>query len=1169
MRLVERGPSTPGPVEESLQGEARTSDALRPDFFVILGIVALSAYSLLVALGRTPFLPYHAIIEFIVASVSLAIFFIAWHTRRLVDDDFLLVLGVAQLVVAFVIVLHLLGYSGMSVLDPRGLTSRMGSKFWLIARAVQAAGLIGASFFIGRRLTHPAAPVAVFAVPAAVAVYAVFSGHFPATNLPGTGLTPFKILVEVLIVSGFIAALVLVGARGHRLLPTAVRDLRTAIVLMIVAELLFMVYRSPFDIVSIVGHIVHLGSVYFLYHALIAQSLEDPYSMLFRRLASSEQQVRMVLANVGEGVLMVDLSDGHILVANQQAAELTGFSVEELLAMEPSEMVERVHPDDRAQLRREDAIAQGAESLGCIEYRWRGKSGRYRWIREHASLVRDEHQRPVALVSTFQDVSEEKKAEARNQLVAQVSEDFATYGPPDDLLFAVGSRLVRFLDADAAFLVDVNEARDTVTLQRVSPSAYAPQVQEIRLSDSVTSAFRVSANAGEAIVIDDVNEDARAVPEGMLARGVRALVSVPLREGGKWRFSFAVADIRPRHWDADEVATIVEIANRVYFRVQRARVEVQLHESEARQTFLLELTDTIVGLDSIEVQVRSAQLLGTFLGVDHAFYSEFEDGRFLVHDDHLSSERRGVAGEYSEQEFGALFDKLRAGRTVVVQDAATSPELDPAERDAVLEMGIRSFVSAPIFDGGQLVAVFTIADSQARYWRAFEVVIVEETAERVQSSVLRARAEAQLRDSLERTRLLQELAAVSASTLDAGEMSRSALKIAQASLGADMGAVYLLEDEGGPAYIVAHHGFELAKLGTRELELDESTLGGRAMLTRRIQAAGDEAPPDGTARRAEAVNASERRFVAVPIIVRGSVIGLLALNFLGLRPFENRELELYEAMADQLGVGLENARLYEVEHGIAETLQETLVVLPTHVPAIRFSRGYESATYQHGRVGGDFVDVFEVRPGIVGIALGDVSGKGIDAAVTTSLVRNTLRVHAIDGLPPAHVATKTNQLVRRFSEVSSFVTLWFGLLNTKNGQLRYISAGHLPALVVAPDGGVSMLEAGDPILGVLDDAKYFERQTVLVAGERLVLYSDGITEARSPQGTFLGEAGLLDLIRRHHHAPATSLSDIIMGEVIAFSEGILRDDAAILVVEPSRLPDYPGDDRQLQAFTLD
>ena len=179
--------------------------------------------------------------------------------------------------------------------------------------------------------------------------------------------------------------------------------------------------------------------------------------------------------------------------------------------------------------------------------------------------------------------------------------------------------------------------------------------------------------------------------------------------------------------------------------------------------------------------------------------------------------------------------------------------------------------------------------------------------------------------------------------------------------------------------------------------------------------------------------------------------------------------------------------------------------------------------------------------------------RSCNIVVTTALVRNTLRVHAVDGLSPSMVCNKTNQVVRKFTTVESFVTVFFGLLNTKTGLLRYVCAGHPPGLVFGDGSDIRKLMCPDPILGAFEEVGFTECQTILGPGDRLILYSDGITEARSPQGAFLEMDGLLSLLEQHGGESTISFCDRLMEEVLEFSDGELRDDAAILVVEPTKL----------------
>jgi GAF domain-containing protein len=305
---------------------------------------------------------------------------------------------------------------------------------------------------------------------------------------------------------------------------------------------------------------------------------------------------------------------------------------------------------------------------------------------------------------------------------------------------------------------------------------------------------------------------------------------------------------------------------------------------------------------------------------------------------------------------------------------------------------------------------------------------------------------------------------------------------------------------------------------------------------------------------------------AFPLVVRGDVVGALALVIEDpSREFAVAQLDAGDKLASLLGLALENARLYEVEHTIAETLQETLVVLPTRLPGIEFSSAYESATSQLGRVGGDFVDLFEVRGHLLGVVIGDVSGKGIDAAVITALVRNTVRAHALDGASPSAVCKKTNHVLERFTNVNEFVTMFVALLDTKSGVFRYVSAGHPPALVVRDGEVVDELGGRNPILGAFEEAEFFDMQTVLTQGERVVLCTDGVIEARSPSGgEFFGLEGVRAAIAERKDVSTRELAGSLLDVVLRFSDCVLRDDAALLVIEPTRLPSAANEHPRFQ-----
>ena len=258
--------------------------------------IALGAAGLAVVFGwavlthRAEYLAFHSSVEFLVAAVSLALFTISWHTRRLAADDFLVVLGVSLLFQALTLFAHALTYTGMPVF--LSSTATTASQFWLLTRFTIAAGLVAAPLFIGRRLKRPRLAIVAFGTPVLIGIWAVFAGVFPETFVAGVGLTPFKIVSEWVIIATMAVGWRMLYRRRDRLAHRAFMDLSIAIGCMIAAELAFTGYAAVTDNINVLGHLLHLVSFYYVYRALIAQSLEDPSAVLFRTLTQREAELR-------------------------------------------------------------------------------------------------------------------------------------------------------------------------------------------------------------------------------------------------------------------------------------------------------------------------------------------------------------------------------------------------------------------------------------------------------------------------------------------------------------------------------------------------------------------------------------------------------------------------------------------------------------------------------------------------------------------------------------------------------------------------------------------------------------------------------------------------------------------------------------------------------------
>jgi serine phosphatase RsbU (regulator of sigma subunit) len=296
--------------------------------------------------------------------------------------------------------------------------------------------------------------------------------------------------------------------------------------------------------------------------------------------------------------------------------------------------------------------------------------------------------------------------------------------------------------------------------------------------------------------------------------------------------------------------------------------------------------------------------------------------------------------------------------------------------------------------------------------------------------------------------------------------------------------------------------------------------------------------PYGTANLAGHLIRIMAVYLAYKAIVQTGLIQPYTLLF--------RELKISE---ERYRTGEEQALL------IANTLQEALLSVPEYLPGLDFSHLYQSAT-QATLVGGDFYDLFELDGDRVGVVVGDVSGKGLPAATLTSKVKDTIRAYSMNGDTPAQVLARTNSLLLRSTDTSSWVSLFLGYLHTPTGKLVYCSAGHPPAAVRrsraggASGVGAFFLETTSPILAAFEDATYADSKVLLEPDDILVLYTDGVIEARR-DGEFFGDDRLLEALDDYDTHGATGLPKTLFSRVREFTGGRLPDDVAIVALSRS------------------
>ena len=286
--------------------------------------------------------------------------------------------------------------------------------------------------------------------------------------------------------------------------------------------------------------------------------------------------------------------------------------------------------------------------------------------------------------------------------------------------------------------------------------------------------------------------------------------------------------------------------------------------------------------------------------------------------------------------------------------------------------------------------------------------------------------------------------------------------------------------------------------------------------------------------------------LAVPLLARGRSIGVLTAFSTAESAFSTDELDLLRTFASQAALAIDTAAMYSREHHVASVLQDS--ILPSrlpHVPGLDTSSVYLPAAGD-AEIGGDYFDLFVAPDARVVVSIGDVCGKGVEAATKTSMIKYAIRGMVAAGLGPERVLRELNGMLIETGDPAGIVTLWIGYLDVASGTLVYSDAGHPPALALDPaTSRIHRLSTTGPLLGAVEDAEWSEVSFALEPGATLLLYTDGVTEARSGV-RFFGEGRVRRALRKG--GTAAEVSQRLLALVRRFASGELRDDAAILAL---------------------
>jgi len=551
-------------------------------------------------------------------------------------------------------------------------------------------------------------------------------------------------------------------------------------------------------------------------------------------------------------------------------------------------------------------------------------------------------------------------------------------------------------------------------------------------------------------------------------------------------------------------------------------------------------------LDLDEVLARSAALIKRHIDYEIFGVLMIEgDGAYLKHRFAIGYPRE--LAESLRVPFGQGITGTAASTGHPVRVSDTSK--DPRYINAI--DSVRSELAVPLMLQGKCIGVLDIQSRHLDYFTREQQSILTLLASRLAVAIENARLYQRVRSQAETLLLLNEVGRETSSTLDVEELLRRAAEQTKRVIDYQILSIMLYDEE---QKVFRHrvdvkHGQRVQ--GKMRVAATEGIVGAAATLKEPVLVNDVSTDP-----RYLMVNPETKSELAIPMMHKGKVIGVLDLESPQLNYFTEDHVQTLSILSANLAVSLENARLYEQvardEARLERDLQAAKRIqgaLLRPVPAEDYGVDMAARYLSAREVCGDLYEFLRYGPQQLGIALGDVSGKGTAAALYGAVAIGIMRSLAPQKLQPAELLRQMNQIVGERRIEGRFMTACFATWQKGRRKLRVANAGQSQPLLYK-DGRCGKIELTGFPLGIFEEVSYDEWGVSLEPGDILVFHSDGIAETANSEGEFFGTERIRRLIEQQHEVGAAELADLILREVDWFAQSApLADDRTLVVLK--------------------
>jgi len=603
---------------------------------------------------------------------------------------------------------------------------------------------------------------------------------------------------------------------------------------------------------------------------------------------------------------------------------------------------------------------------------------------------------------------------------------------------------------------------------------------------------------------------------------------------------------------------------------ERARTLAE--ELERTRALLAVVGQAIAQLSLAHTLETAVERVAELLGAERLAVYLREDGRLTA------AAGRGLAGPHvrvAERLSDLALGRFRGRGILVVEDAAADAELAPVA-DAVAEAGIEAAIVLPLRVHDAVIGLLAVYPPRDRppsaHETAFLSALSSQLAVAVQNAQLHEQAKrlgeelesalASERQAARQLRALYEISRSFAQTLSLETTLEAVTRTIVELLGVDVAVIRMPDERRDHLVTQAIH--------VADGRLDEAVHAVFArpqpmarLLGRRLFRMGKPLWVD--VKTAARLGSSYE--LLVPFLERGSTAAvvpvatpsevlatLMVVSLDPARPLDDATVDAALGIAGQAALAIDNARLYKQQKDFADTMQRSL--LPRVAPdleGLELGAVYESSARVD--VGGDVYDYLRLADGRLAVVLGDVTGHGIEATADMAMAKFVFRSLAREHSEPADFLASANDVVVGEIAAAKFITMVYLVVDGQAGEVACACAGHPPPRLVGGDGGVRPLAASGLALGIEPGQRYDEVRASLGEGESVVLFTDGVLEARR-DGELYGTERLDESLARRAGLSAEELARAVVDDCRAFAGGELGDDCAVVVIR-RRYPRKP------------